>query len=93
MYTEPIPDTELAARSSELIESEPRELWATELLEAGLIALLEAELTHSVATALLAAELMDAGCTALGASAQGETEFALFKAPGARRRSRAPRRA
>ena len=95
MYGEPSANGELDARCDELdsrcnglTKADPRELWASELLEAGLIALLEAELAQSVPAALLAAELMDAGWTALGTA-----ELATVTAPDARRPSRAPRRA
>lgn len=93
MQTEPFPDSELAAPCGELAEFEPPELWASELLEAGLIALMDAELGRSIHSALLAAELMDAGWAALGASERCEAELPLLTAPDACRPSRAPRRA
>ena len=97
MYSEPIWDSELAARCGELTESDAAEPWASELLEAGLIALMEAELSRSIPAALLAAELMDAGWAALGASELCDaelcaSELARVKAPDACRPSRAPRR-
>jgi hypothetical protein len=85
------PDVELLC--DEPGELEPSELWASELLEAGLTALIDAELTASVPAALLAAELMDAGLTALVASEPFAAELAAFRARQARRPSRAPRRA
>src|SRR4051812_23751845 len=97
MYTEAIPDSELARPCCELTQSDPRELWASELLEAGLIALMEAELSGSIPAALLAAELMDAGsaalcATELCATELCATELAELKAPDVCRPSRAPRR-